>query len=163
MLAETLDVRLLSTALQLARNISRTSSKALALSSLATKLAPGILPEALQVIDQIDSESEKAQELKRLARSLEGSLNLDARQISLSLQNPHYRAQALSGFLEDKMSLWQDLEEQDQNLLRFLAPVARSDFLQNIPKLYPHLQRLGGQPAVDATLQALRDACQQWA
>ncbi|MEM6502222.1 MAG: hypothetical protein AAF685_10330, partial [Cyanobacteria bacterium P01_C01_bin.89] len=153
---------LLPEALNVAREISDEYARARALSSLADKLTVELLPEALNVAREISDESARASALSSLAKPLNKTLRLTARKLSLEIQDPYHRAEALGGFLEVDSPLWQDLEKQAKNLLRLLTPEERQYFTGNIPKLYPHLQCLGGQPAVDATLQAMRDACQQW-
>ena len=160
-LVDKLTVELWPEALNIAREISDESDRVRALSSLADR-QPELWPEALNVAREISNEVFRAVALSDLAEPLTEALRLTARTLSLEIQDPYYRAAALRGFLAVETSLWQDLEMQTQNLLRLLTPQERESFIEEVPKLYSHLQCLGGQPAVDATLQAMRDACQQW-
>ena len=153
---------LLPEALQALHGVSVGYFQAQMISRLAKKLPVKLLPSALKIAVTISEEYDRAIALTILGQVLSGYLQRQARVASLEIQDPCYRAEALAGFLESDMSLWKDLAQQNQNLLRLLAPGDRKSFLEHIPKLYPRLQELGGQPAVDATLQAMRDACQQW-
>ncbi|MEM9771556.1 MAG: NB-ARC domain-containing protein [Cyanobacteria bacterium P01_D01_bin.73] len=129
---------------------------------LVEKSPPELLPDVIRITVEISEEQNRADALADLGEMLTGNLQQQVREASLDIEDPCHRAKALAGFLESDASLWQDLADQDFNLLRLLAPGDRQDFLEHIPKLHHHLQRLEGQPAVDATLQAMRDACQQW-
>ena len=131
-----------------------------AIKNIAPRIPRELLPEILSFMNRIEDEGEWAFAVSGVAPRLENSLRDNWLEKVLGLNSRYNCAVALTGFhaLKD----WKALEMQQQNLPRLLASQAREHFMENIPNLYPHIEHLGGQAAVDATLQAMRDACQQW-
>jgi HEAT repeat protein len=147
-------------ALELTRQISSESHRAWALRALAKKLPTELFGEALELTRQISDESHRASALRALAEK-QPELFGEARQTTIAIRDPYHRAAALDHFTDP--TSWQTIAtDQNQNLLRLLSTRDRKHLIELLPKLHPTLLQLGGQPAVDAAIEAMRDACNQW-
>jgi hypothetical protein len=159
-LAEKLPTELFSEALEITRQISSEFHRAMALRALAEK-QPELFGEALEVTRQISSEFHRATALSALAEKLPTELFSEARQTAIAIRDPYHRAEALTGFTDP--TSWQTIAtDQNQNLLRLLSTRERKHLIELLPKLHPTLLQLGNQPAVEAAIEAMRDACNQW-
>ncbi|MEM9772816.1 MAG: hypothetical protein AAF889_14705, partial [Cyanobacteria bacterium P01_D01_bin.73] len=137
------------------------SNKACILMKLS-KSHPELLTESLEAIRQISSELNLSNLLSKWdENTLELESLSEVREIAIAIRDPYYRAEALAGFT-DRTSWEAIAEDHNENLLRLLSTRERKHLIELLPKLHPTLLELGGQPAVDAALDAMRDACNQW-
>ena len=99
--------------------------------------------------------------LVSLAQKRDVQLSTDELADVIAIRDPYHRAKALAG-VTDRTSWEAIVEDHNENLLRLLSTRERKHLIELLPKLHPTLLELGGQPAVDAALDAMRDACNQW-
>ncbi|MEM6839896.1 MAG: hypothetical protein AAF609_24050, partial [Cyanobacteria bacterium P01_C01_bin.120] len=148
-------------ALEITRQISAESARALALRTLAKYLPPELWPEALEITRQISDESARASALSALAKYLPPELLPEAIDLVESFDDRYYAASAWSGLLPR-------LEELPIDAVGFTKVLAtlgyrdRKDFLSDFPSLRNTLMRLGGDGVLKPCLQAMREVCTQW-
>ena len=140
--------------------ISNEYDRAMGLKALAEQ-QPELGGEALIIARKIPDESSRAGILRALASTLTPDLYDSARIMAITIRDPYHRAKALAGFT-DRTSWEAIARDHGENLLRLLSTRERKHLIDLLPKLHPTLLELGGQPAVDAALDAMRDACNQW-
>jgi hypothetical protein len=117
--------------------------------------------KVLETCREISNEFYRAKALVEFAKKLPLELLAAPRSLAIAIRDPYHRAQALTGFTDP--TSWQTIAtDHNQNLLRLLSTRDRKHLIELLPKLHPTLLQLGGQPAVDAAIEAMRDACNQW-
>ncbi|MEM6838620.1 MAG: NB-ARC domain-containing protein, partial [Cyanobacteria bacterium P01_C01_bin.120] len=158
-LAEYLPPELLPEALEITRQISDESDRALALSALA-KYLPELLPEALEITRQISDEFNRALALRALAEYLPPELWPEALEITRQISDEFNRASALSALAEYlPPELWPEALEITRQIsdefARALALSALAEYLS--PELLPEALEITRQiSAESARALALR-------
>ncbi|MEM6503048.1 MAG: NB-ARC domain-containing protein [Cyanobacteria bacterium P01_C01_bin.89] len=160
-LAEQLPASLSDQALAIIRGIPDSEKRAWGLRKLAEQQDKlDLWDEMLEAISTVSESRPLSHFIEFVIKQLPLQLIPKARRIAMTISDPYDRGVALLSF-SDSVS-WQALAEQSENLLRLLSVRDRSNLTQKLPDCYPTLLELGGQPAVDAALDAMRDACNQW-
>ncbi|MGD1937120.1 MAG: NB-ARC domain-containing protein [Cyanophyceae cyanobacterium] len=160
-LAKSLPAELLGEVLDMTRQITYGYGRASILNVLAKKLPANLLGEAIEIADQIPLEVDQALALQGVTVKLPLELRPKVYGMVIAMCDPYHQARALAGFT-DRTSWEAIARDHNENLLRLLSTRERKHLIELLPKLHPTLLELGGQPAVDAALGAMRDACNQW-
>ena len=148
-------------ALQTIRQTPDESKQVRELKRWARELPPEFFGEVLKIARQMSDESCRTEALIALTSKLPPEFADEARRMALAIRDPDRRRKVLSRFTD--ATSWQAIAtEHDRNLLRLLSTRDRKPLLELLPKLHPTLLELGGQPAADAAIDAMRDACHQW-
>ncbi len=147
-------------ALEVARLIQGGASRVWALGGLAPYL-PEVIPEALEVARLIQGEYSRAAALRGLAPYLPAELLPEALEVARSIQDEYSQAAAFSNLLvllnktPIDLTFWFEL-------LHTLAYLSRQELIEAMPKLSPAILALGGKSALEGTVVAMREVCQQW-
>ncbi|MBW4597593.1 MAG: hypothetical protein KME46_33015, partial [Brasilonema angustatum HA4187-MV1] len=146
-----------------AKQIQNESSRAQALTAIASKLPPELLPEALAAAKQIQNESSRAQALTAIASKLPPELLPEALAAAKQIQNEGYRAEVLKVLAIPLSKIPTDqLYSYWEKTLDELSLRDRRNLLTDIEKLVPVIFALGNNAAIASISCSIQKVARWW-